>query len=57
MATESTYLPKLKLMGRCTANKYIFKDGLTQASKPPCELNNFSFLITAESRAKIWPVK
>ena len=23
-----TYLPKLKLMGRSTANKYIFKDGL-----------------------------
>ena len=24
----STYLPKLKLMGRSTANKYILKDGL-----------------------------
>ena len=23
-----TYLPKLKLMGRSTANKYILKDGL-----------------------------
>ena len=23
-----TYLPKLKLMGRSMANKYIFKDGL-----------------------------
>ena len=24
-----TYLPRLKMMGRSTANKYIFKDGLT----------------------------
>ena len=28
------YLPKLKLMGRSTANKYIFKDGLTESRIP-----------------------
>ena len=25
---KKTYLPKLKLVGRSMANKYIFKDGL-----------------------------
>ena len=27
---KPTYLPKLKLMGRSTANKYNFKDGFVQ---------------------------
>ena len=29
-----TYLPKLKLMGKSTANKYVFKDGLWGLDEP-----------------------